>query len=119
MKEAFRTSRAWFSHVPVGCLAWVVGAVMLLSFGGQSAATEVVERYRKEIKPILAKYCFDCHADGAKKGNVSFDAFKSDEELTGKRELWHAVLKNTRAHIMPPARRPRPPWEPQGRFRAR
>jgi hypothetical protein len=113
MKEAFRTSRAWFSHVPVGCLAWAAGAVMLLSFGGRSAATEVVERYRKEIKPILAKYCFDCHADGAKKGNVSFDAFKSDEELTGKRELWHAVLKNTRAHIMPPAKRPRPNAEEQ------
>jgi hypothetical protein len=114
MKEGFRTSRAWFSHAPVGCLAWAAGVVILLSFGDRSAAAmEAVERYRKEIKPILAKYCFDCHADGAKKGNVSFDNFKSDEELTGKRELWHAVLKNTRAHIMPPARRPRPTAEEQ------
>src|SRR5262249_55328214 len=50
----------------------------------------------------------DCHADGAKKGKVAFDTFKSDEELVGQRELWHAVLKNTRANIMPPANRPRP-----------
>jgi hypothetical protein len=118
MKEAFRTSPAWFSHVPVGSLAWAAGVLMLFSFVGNAAALEpeVVERYRKEIKPILAKYCFDCHADGAKKGNVSFDAFKSDEELTGKRELWHAVLKNTRAQIMPPARRPRPTAEEQQVF---
>lgn len=110
MKEAFRTSRPWSSHAPV-----VWGVAMFLSFVGRFAAaeSEVVERYRKDVKPILTKYCFDCHADGAKKGNVSFDAFKSDDELTGKRELWHAVLKNTRGHIMPPARRPRPTVEEQ------
>ena len=42
------------------------------------------------------------------RAKVAFDAFKSDEELVGKRELWHAVLKNTRAGIMPPGSRPRP-----------
>src|SRR5262249_52593993 len=72
-----------------------------------------VERYRKEVQPILTKYCFDCHADGAKRGNVSFDTFKSDDELVGKRELWHAVLKNTRAKIMPPPKRERPTAEEQ------
>ena len=88
---------------------------MLVSVGRPAAASDphAVESYRKEIQPILAKYCFDCHADGAKKGNVSFDTFKSDDELVGKRELWHAVLKNTRANIMPPARKPQPTAEEQ------
>lgn len=72
-----------------------------------------VESYRKDVQPILAKYCFDCHADGAKKGNVAFDTFKSDDELVGKHEFWHAVLKNTRASIMPPAKKPRPTPEEQ------
>src|SRR5476651_2025745 len=115
MKENCRTSRRWFSMIPLNCGAWAVG-VLLLAFAAQPAAAsepKVVESYRKDIKPILAKYCFDCHADGVKKGNVSFDAFKSDDELKGKRELWQAVLKNTRAHIMPPARRPRPTAEEQ------
>jgi hypothetical protein len=74
---------------------------------------QAVERYRKDVRPILAKYCFECHADGASKGNVSFDKFKSDDELVSKRELWHAVLKNTRANIMPPARCERPTAEEQ------
>ena len=73
--------------------------------GAQSA--DAVASYRKEVLPILQEHCFSCHGDGNKKANISFDTFKSDEELVGKRELWHAVLKNTRASIMPPGRRAR------------
>ena len=65
--------------------------------------------YRKDIEPIIKEYCYDCHGDGMDKGSVSFDQFKSEEELLGKRDLWWAVLKNVRAGIMPPARKPRPP----------
>jgi len=36
------------------------------------------------------------------KGQVAFDGFKSHNELLAKRDLWLAVLKNTRAGIMPP-----------------
>jgi hypothetical protein len=42
------------------------------------------------------------------KGNVTFDRFKSEREALEKRELWLAVLKNIRAGIMPPAKKPRP-----------
>lgn len=41
------------------------------------------------------------------KGNVTFDGFKSEKEALEKRELWLAVLKNVRAGIMPPAKKPR------------
>jgi hypothetical protein len=86
-------------------------AVPAQSPGAQSSAA--VESFRKEVLPILKEYCFTCHGDGNKKANLSFDTFKSDEELVGKRELWHAVLKNTRANIMPPGHRSRPSAEEQ------
>ena len=109
MMEGYRTSRALFRHILVDRWALAASVLLLTLVGRPAAANEpLVESYRKEIKPLLEKYCFDCHADGVKKGNVSFDSFKSDDELVGKRELWHAVLKNTRANTMPPAKRPRP-----------
>ena len=37
----------------------------------------------KNIQPILTEYCYDCHADGANKGKVAFDEFKSHDELGG------------------------------------
>jgi hypothetical protein len=109
MTEACQTSRKWLGHT-------LAAGVLLLAFQGRPAAAlepQAVERYRKEVQPILAKYCFDCHADGEKKGKVSFDTFNSDDELVGKRELWHAVLKNTRANIMPPGKRKRPTADEQ------
>jgi len=35
---------------------------------------DLAKQWDKEIVPILETYCFDCHADGVKKGDFSFDA---------------------------------------------
>lgn len=87
----------------------VMGFLLALSvFNLGGAESRAAANFRKEIQPILENYCFDCHGDGMNKGNVSFDEFKSDEELVGKHDLWLAVLKNTRAGLMPPEKKPRP-----------
>ena len=64
--------------------------------------------FHDHIRPILENYCFDCHGDGAKKGNVAFDELKSDQSILGNTDLWWKVLKNLRADMMPPAKKPRP-----------
>ena len=61
-----------------------------------------VKTFHDTVQPILVKYCFDCHGDGAKKGQVSFDEFSSNAEMMGKTKLWLAALKNVRAGMMPP-----------------
>src|SRR3954451_7139110 len=64
--------------------------------------------FRKDIQPLITKYCSDCHADGATKGNVAFDQAPSDDALIADAELWWKVLKNVRAGVMPPAKKPQP-----------
>jgi hypothetical protein len=76
-----------------------------------NAATNGAAHFKKEIQPILVEYCYDCHGDGMNKGKVAFDEFKSDQELLAKRDLWWAVLKNVRAGLMPPEKKPRPSAE--------
>src|SRR4029450_6535528 len=51
------------------------------------------------------------HADGAKNDNVDFDALKSDDGSVGNNDLWLKVLKNVRAGLMPPEKKPRPSLE--------
>src|SRR5512144_115403 len=62
-------------------------------------------RFDHQIRPILEEYCFDCHADGANKGNVAFDEFKSDQAAVGDRVLWAKALTMLRAGLMPPAKK--------------
>src|SRR5262245_4739699 len=85
----------------------LTASILAIAFLHQWAAAgdqETVDLYRKQVQPILSKYCFECHDEGGKRGNVSFDTFKSDKELVAQRDLWFAVLKNTRANIMPPVK---------------
>jgi hypothetical protein len=82
-----------------GCLAGVVALA-----GENPGAVD----FHKTIRPLLENYCFDCHADGANKGQVAFDEFKSDQAVLENRELWSKALKNLRAGLMPPSKKAQP-----------
>ncbi|MEY2411290.1 MAG: hypothetical protein QOF48_3960, partial [Verrucomicrobiota bacterium] len=90
-----------------GFFSTLVGMVVLTvpTFVDAAAAGKSFE---KDIQPLLAHYCYDCHGDGAAKGKVAFDGFGSVDELMAQRNLWQAVLRNTRAGLMPPEKKPRP-----------
>src|SRR5262252_2466785 len=70
-------------------------------------AAAAFDRFQKDIKPILNNHCFECHAEGVKRGNVELDQLRSGDDLAHARDLWWRVLKNVRAGIMPPAKQPR------------
>ena len=83
------------------CLAvapWASGAF----FGSAAAKDPAKLSYAKDVLPLLKKYCFDCHGDGAKKAGVEFDKFKSHAELLADRKLWDQTLVNLRNREMPP-----------------
>src|ERR1022692_1359915 len=87
---------------------------MLCILGGLARAAEIpaVAEFRKEAQPILQEYCYDCHGDGAKKGNIAFDQLTSDQAILNH-DLWLKVLKNVRAGLMPPQKKRRPSAEEQ------
>jgi len=85
-----------------------LGAICLPAIAWGAAAAPGAAQFKRDIKPILTEFCSDCHFDGANKGKVAFDEFKTDQDLLGNRELWGAALKNLRAGLMPPAKKPKP-----------
>jgi hypothetical protein len=53
------------------------------------------------VRPVLETYCFKCHANGKKKGGLSFDGAK--ELSTAKQmKLWESVLNTVKSGEMPP-----------------
>jgi hypothetical protein len=84
---------------------------VLLAVGGLFAVVNdarAAPDFHRDIQPILENYCFDCHADGAHKGNVALDAFKTNPAMLSDHDLWLRVLKNLRAGLMPPQNKARP-----------
>jgi len=77
---------------------------LLLTLSTQAA----VPKFDKEIKPLLTQYCYECHGEGAHKGNLALDELPGDLTSPQNRETWWKVLKNVRAGIMPPAKKDHP-----------
>ena len=67
------------------------------------AVAEAGTEFREKIEPLLQDYCYDCHGDGAQKGDVSLDEFKDLSSHLENHELWLRVWKNLRSELMPPA----------------
>ena len=55
-----------------------------------------------DVIPLLQKYCYDCHGDGAHKGKIALDETKSAADVSQKKATWEAVLRNVRSQDMPP-----------------
>ncbi|MES2709653.1 MAG: DUF1592 domain-containing protein [Verrucomicrobiota bacterium] len=59
----------------------------------------------KEVLPLMQKYCWDCHGDGADKGEVNFDKYTSEASVLADRKMWAGVMFHVDQWTMPPAKR--------------
>jgi hypothetical protein len=66
------------------------------------AAQPSLEVFKRDVQPILEKYCYDCHGNGIEKGGVNLDSFDTPAALADHK-LWERALRNVRSGIMPPA----------------
>lgn len=99
-----RVLRVVFQTVPRPLPSALLTALALaLPAAGRVTARppETLAMFHTAVRPILEKHCYDCHGNGISKGGVTLDAFASDAEVTARPELWHAVLRNVQAGLMP------------------
>jgi Protein of unknown function (DUF1592)/Protein of unknown function (DUF1588)/Protein of unknown function (DUF1587)/Protein of unknown function (DUF1585)/Protein of unknown function (DUF1595)/Planctomycete cytochrome C len=91
--------------------SWALAFLLLLLVSREcalAAESPAATRFEESIQPILIDYCYRCHGDGNKKGNIALDNLVKGDGRLANPELWWSVLKNVRAGIMPPAGKPRP-----------
>ncbi len=79
-----------------------------------NVSDQIFKSFQTEVEPILDSYCYDCHGFGTSKGGVTLDEFSS--ETIQDHALWLRVLKNARAHIMPPQDEFQPSAEERARL---
>jgi Protein of unknown function (DUF1592)/Protein of unknown function (DUF1588)/Protein of unknown function (DUF1587)/Protein of unknown function (DUF1585)/Protein of unknown function (DUF1595)/Planctomycete cytochrome C len=91
-----RSLRAWLPAVVSGliCSAVTTQAAELPSF-------------EKQIQPLLAKYCFDCHGPKAQEGELRLDQLsRSFDPLSAAK--WRHAIDRVELNQMPPEGKPRP-----------
>jgi hypothetical protein len=82
-------------------------ALILLSLCmGTSFAQDSIS-YEHDIRPLLAKKCFECHNTGTTKGDVNLDNYKEQGRVIKDGQLWLRVLEQIKTRHMPPKTEPR------------
>ena len=78
------------------------------------AAEPVKISFAKDILPILEDHCYNCHGDSKKKGDLSLESFKSEEDIRQNYKVSEQIFKYVLAGEMPPKdRNKRPTKEEQ------
>ena len=60
------------------------------------------EAFETELRPLLAKKCFECHDTGNPKGGVNLDNYKEVGRVISDGRLWLKVLDQIKTRSMPP-----------------
>src|SRR6476661_4407524 len=98
---------------PLSRVLLVCAIVAAAARAGLAADTtaSVGRRYAEQVKPLLTKYCGDCHFDGVDKGDLSLDKYGSLASVQGERVVWQKVADNVFARTMPPAKKKTQPTD--------
>ena len=62
--------------------------------------------YERDIRPLLAKKCFECHNTGNTKGGVNLDNYKEQGRVIKDGQLWLKVVDQIKTRQMPPKGEP-------------
>jgi hypothetical protein len=81
-------------------------ATLLLSLAASSPSArgqgDLSAQWDREVLPLVETYCYDCHGDGLKKGELAIDKFGSIVEMQADRELWKRIRDHLKHQLMPP-----------------
>ena len=97
--------------VAVGCVASQRGGSTVGSSKGNARTRLRVDFARSErdlhaqVLPLLNRYCWDCHGDGATKGGLALDTFTNVTAVVNDRRTWERVLNNIESGEMPPKKK--------------
>lgn len=71
-----------------------------------SAARE--SEFQKTVRPLLAKYCYECHGNESPAADLGLVNFDSAKKILIGRQKWQRVAQHLAAGSMPPPESPQP-----------
>ncbi len=66
------------------------------------------EEYANQIRPLLVKYCLQCHSTAEQRGELDLERFTQVEDIRRDLEVWPKVIAMLNNGEMPPKKQPQP-----------
>lgn len=76
------------------------GHFLFSAFAAAAAVAPV--SYEKDVVPLLAKYCYECHGADVHKAGLSFEDYPTTASVHAAHKHFEATLRNVTRHEMPP-----------------
>jgi hypothetical protein len=68
----------------------------------KSASSTPHPGWGNDVRPLLAKYCYDCHGGKKTKGGVDLKALETEPKVAAEFDLWARVKETVHSGEMPP-----------------
>ena len=94
--------------------------LILALLGGtpHAQAPDVGTEYADRVRPLMVRYCLECHSTKVKKGDLDLERFGSIEAIRKDLRPWPQVIENLETGEMPPKKSKQPSAEERGRIAA-
>ncbi|MGE3310415.1 MAG: DUF1592 domain-containing protein [Limisphaerales bacterium] len=91
----------------LGCLLGLAAAMATAAPAKPPQRAEF-ESFEGVIRPLLARYCLDCHSTAKLEGDLDLEQFTSLAEIESRPRIWEGVLEQLGHGEMPPKKAPQP-----------
>ena len=82
-----------------------------IAAGGSLVRADGPVTLAEHIRPVLEKYCFDCHNEKKHKGDLNMVEFSDHAQLADHRKAWETIAEQLESGDMPPGKKPQPTEE--------
>src|SRR5437879_4248225 len=85
-----------------------LAALVLLTWAADGRGADPSAEYAAAVRPLVTKYCFDCHTAKVKKSGLDLQRFATAADVRKDLKPWQMVVELLEAGEMPPKGKPQP-----------
>ncbi len=93
-----------------------VALLVLGTFVMARMASAAPKPFEEEVRPLLEKYCYDCHNNDKKEGELNLARLKDHAKAIQRVDFWDGIVKRVAPKEMPPEKAPQPSDEERARI---
>jgi hypothetical protein len=93
------------------CAPWslaLLAGLGLFFVSAENPPADLAGEYTQVVRPLLQKFCLDCHSTKVKKGSLDLERFTSVEAIRKDLKTWQHLIEQVEAGEMPPKARTQP-----------